>query len=307
MRIAIDLMGGDQPPAHIYEAAAELPYEFTYIADEQTASTLTGNFVIAEETIEMGESPLFALRRKKKSSMAVGMQLLKEKKVDALVSTGNTGALVATAMFHLTMLPGMERPALLVIMPNGHKGTVVLDVGANIKPKPSHLISYAKMGATYRKLIHGIENPKVGLLNIGVEERKGTKEVQETYQLLREAFGNNFLGNIEGREVFDGHIDVMVTDGFTGNVFLKTCEGVSSFFIEYIHANFKTDGASEVVSHFYNRFNYDKNPGALLCGVDGIVVKCHGHSNKTALINGICGAAALVENRIIEKFRQEIA
>lgn len=303
MRIAIDLMGGDRPPAHIYEAAAELDYEFIFIADEKTANSHKGNFVIAEEAIEMGESPLFALRRKKKSSMAIGMQLLKENKVDALVSTGNTGALVATAMLHLKMLPGIERPALLVIMPNGAKGTVVLDVGANIKPQPSHLLSYAKMGATFRTLMHGISNPKVGLLNIGVEERKGTKEVQETYKLLKETFGSSFLGNIEGREVFDGHIDVMVTDGFTGNVFLKTCEGVSSFFIEYIHANFPSEGAKQVVSHFINRYNYDKHPGALLCGVDGIVVKCHGHSNKTSLINGIRGAAALVESRILDKFR----
>ena len=231
------------------------------------------------------------------------MQLLKNKEVDALVSTGNTGALVANAMFHLTMLPGMDRPALLVTMPNGGKGTVVLDVGANITPKSRHLIAYAKMGATYRELIHGIPSPKVGLLNIGVEERKGTKEVQTTYRLLKETFGANFLGNIEGREVFDGHLDVMVTDGFTGNVFLKTCEGVSSFFIEYINANFKTEGASEVVSHFLSRYNYDKHPGAFLCGVDGVVVKCHGHSNKTALVNGIRGAATLVENQVIEKFR----
>lgn len=303
MRIAIDLMGGDRAPAYIYEAASKLPYEFIFIAAQEVANSLEGNFVIAEEEIEMGESPLFALRRKKNSSMAIGMQLLKEKQVDALVSTGNTGALVANAMFHLSMLPGMKRPALLVTMPNGEKGTVVLDVGANITPKSTHLIAYAKMGATYRELIHGIKNPKVGLLNIGVEERKGTREVQNTYRLLKEAFGDHFLGNIEGREVFDGHIDVMVTDGFTGNVFLKTCEGVSSFFIEYINENFKTEGAADIVSHFLGRFNYDKNSGAFVCGVNGVVVKCHGHSNKTALVNGIQGAAALVENQVIEKFR----
>ncbi|MCH9609827.1 MAG: Phosphate acyltransferase [Chlamydiales bacterium] len=304
MRIAIDLMGGDKPPSHIYEATRELPYDFIYVADEKTAATLDGEFIIASEAVEMGEAPLFAIRRKKNSSMAVGMRLVKEKRADALISTGNTGALVASAMINLGMLHGMERPALLVIMPNGGKGSVVLDVGANITPKPSHLMSYAKMGVIYRQLMFGSESPTVGLLNIGVEERKGTKEVQQTYKMLREAFGDRFLGNIEGRSVFDGEVDVMVTDGFTGNVFLKTCEGVSSFFIEYINANFTSEGSKEIVNHFLSRYNYDKNPGAFLCGVDGIVVKCHGHSNKTALVNGIRGAATLIENKIIDKFTQ---
>lgn len=306
MRIAIDLMGGDQPPSHIYEATRELQYDFVYLADKETAESLEGTFVIADEIIEMGEAPLFALRRKKRSSMAIGMRLLKEGKVDAFVSTGNTGALVGAAMIYLGMLPGIERPALLVVMPNGQEGTVVLDVGANITPKPLHLYQYAQMGVIYRKLFFPTPHLRIGLLNIGVEERKGTKEVQQTYKLLREGFKGHFLGNIEGREVFDGNLDVMVTDGFTGNVFLKTCEGVSSFFIEHISKNFTSEVSEQIVSHFVNRYNYDKHPGAFLCGVNGIVVKCHGHSNKTALINGIEGAARLVEMQIVTNFLKAI-
>ncbi len=312
MRIGIDLMGGDRSPMHIFQALLEgdFDHEFVVLADATTIKHLERKacfeFVMTEEMIEMGESPLYAIRRKKKASMAIGMKMLKDKQIDALVSTGNTGALVASAMIYLTRLPRIERPALLVMMPNGEKGVVVLDVGANITPKPQHLIDYAKMAAVYRSVLHGITHPKVGLLNIGVEERKGTKEVQQTYRLLQEEFREGFLGNIEGREVFDGDIDIMVTDGFTGNVFLKTCEGVSSFFMEYIQEHFPSAESKKIVEHFYHRFNYDKHPGAFLCGVDGIVVKCHGYSNQTAMINGIKSAIDLAENQITDKLKQAL-
>lgn len=310
MRIGVDLMGGDRPPEHFLEAVVQSSMQgctLVPICNQKTADQLAqlGSYdcVITEEYIEMGESPLLAVRRKKRASMTVGVQLVKERELDALVSTGNTGALVATSMLQLPMLGSVERPALLVIMPNGEKGVVVLDVGANITPKPQHLLDYAKMGVGYRQAIQGVERPKVGLLNIGVEERKGTPEVQQTYHLLQETFGSYFLGNVEGREAFDGDIDVMVTDGFTGNVFLKTCEGVSSFFVEYIHAHFP-DISKQIIKSFQERFNYDRHPGGFLCGVDGIIVKCHGHSNITALKNGIKGAASLVREGVLDKFKE---
>lgn len=260
-------------------------------------------FITTEEAIEMEEPPLLAVRRKKNSSMAAGMRLLKESTIDAFVTAGNTGALVASAMHHLPMLPHIERPALLVTMPTEKGKVVVLDVGANINPRPQQLVSYAHLGSLYRHCIYGENSPTIGLLNIGVEEQKGTKELKETYQMLQEIFQTRFLGNIEGREVFQGRIDVLVTDGFTGNVFLKTSEGISSFLAEYLQKNFDVP---EIVTHLYQQFNYSEHPGALLCGVDGLVIKCHGFSDNAALKNGIRGAFALVRDNLLSKLKEKL-
>ena len=227
-------------------------------------------FVAASEVIEMNEAPLLAVRRKKDSSMAVGARLLKEGKIDALVSTGNTGALIATALFHLSRLPNVDRPALLALLPTAVRGVAVLDVGANLYPKPHHLIDFARIGLAYRKAAHNIEDGKVGLLNIGVEEEKGTAQLKEGYTLLQEEFGDAFLGNVEGREVYEGKVDVLVTDGFTGNVFLKTSEGVSSFLVDYLKKHFGSKAGEEVAHELHTQFNYAQYPGALLAGLDGV-------------------------------------
>lgn len=266
-------------------------------------------FITTEEAIEMDEPPLLAVRRKKRSTMAVGIRLLKEGHLAAFVSTGNTGALVATAMLHLPLFPKVESSALLAMLPNGEKGVAVLDVGAHVSVKPEHLIDYAFLGSLYRQCVHEMHSPKIGLLNIGVEEQKGTKELKDAYQWLQERFGEQFLGNVEGREVFQGKVDVLVTDGFTGNVFLKTSEGVSSFLMEYLRTTFDSNGHEEiqkVVSHLYHRFNYSEHPGAFLCGVEGIVVKCHGHSTTRALVNGIWGAIDLAKKQVIQKMKAKI-
>lgn len=272
-----------------------------------TASPI--EFITTEESIEMDEAPLLAVRRKKRSTMAVGLRLLKEGNLDAFVSTGNTGALVTTAMLHLPLFPGIERAAFLVMLPNGERGLAVLDVGAHISAKPEHLVDYAFLGRLYRKCVHGIKDPTVGLLNIGVEEQKGTKELKETYLLLQKRFPEQFLGNIEGKEVFQGKIDVLVTDGFTGNVFLKTSEGVLHFLMEYLSTSFATKSHAEIqraIAHLYQQFNYSEQPGAFLCGVEGIVIKCHGHSNTKALMNGILGAIELAKGQVIQKMKKAI-
>jgi len=303
-------MGGDQPPEAIFEAALQVAQttnnQLVVLATHACYSLLSGKshprieFVTTEESIEMDEPPLLAVRRKKNSSMSAGMRLLKEGKLDAFLSTGNTGALVATAMLHLETLPGIDRPALLVTIPTGKGGVVVLDVGANIAPKPHQLVSYAHLGSLFCKFCHGIEDPTIGLLNIGAEEQKGTKELKETYHLLQEAFQERFLGNTEGREVFQGKIDVLVTDGFTGNVFLKTTEGISSFLVDYLTQQFDVP---EIISHLHDKFNYAQQPGAFLCGMDGLVVKCHGRSDLQALINGIQGAADLSRDQIVQRIK----
>jgi len=318
VRVGVDLMGSDSPPQAIFEAVIAVSRELAasdclvVIAQHAFVPMLRSTygvfpsieFITTEEAIKMDEAPLFAVRRKKNSSMAVGVRLLKEKTINAFVTTGNTGALVAFANLHLPMLPHIERSALLVLMPTEKGNVAVLDVGANLTPQPQHLVSYALLGSLYRQCMHGKKRPTVGLLNIGVEEQKGTKGLKETYQLLQKTFKSSFLGNIEGREVFQGKIDVLVTDGFTGNVFLKTSEGISSFLAEYLQKHFNIP---EIVSHLHQQFNYSEHPGAFLCGVDGIIIKCHGFSDRQALMNGIRGAFKLAKKDILSKLKSKLA
>lgn len=318
VRIGIDLMGSDSSPESIFEAVLKFSSEiepqdslvvfathslFPQLKKKYSPFPSSIGFMTTDESIEMEESPLLAVRRKKNASMAAGIRLLKENEIDAFVSTGNTGALVAFATLHLPLLESVERPGLLVMMPTEKGMVAVIDVGANINPKPEHLTAYAHLGALYQQECFAIRNPKVGLLNIGVEEQKGTKEHKQAYYLLQKEFGKAFYGNIEGREVFQGKIDVLVTDGFTGNVFLKTSEGISSFLAEYLQNHFKIP---EIVDHLYHQFNYSEHPGAFLCGVEGIVVKCHGFSDQNALMNGIRGASTLVRKKIIEKLKSRL-
>lgn len=318
MRIGVDLMGSDRTPEEIFSAVLEVldrissQHQLVILGTKNALSALSVppsiEVVFASQVVEMQDSPLLAFRRKKHSSMSVGIALIKEKQLDAFVSTGNTGALMATALFELPRLPTIARPALMVIMPNGGRDVVVLDVGANLTPKPEHLVGFAKMGAVYRMIVHHMDQPTCGLLNVGAEEQKGTKELKETYRLMRETFGEAFKGNVEGREVFHGKVDVLVTDGFTGNVFLKTCEGISSFLFDYLHEKFAdASSINKIASDLHENFNYSKHPGALLCGVDGVIVKCHGHSNQQALVNGILGALKTAENRVIDKMKAQLS
>ncbi|MCH9626940.1 MAG: Phosphate acyltransferase [Chlamydiales bacterium] len=311
LRVGVDLMGGDQSPESIFEAvlsvANRTDVRFVVLATHAYFSILSDQahphieFVTTEEFIEMDESPLLAVRRKKNSSMAAGMRLLRENKLDAFLSTGSTGALVATATLHLDPLEGVERPALLVTMPTAKGEVVVLDVGANIQPKPEHLVAYAQLGVLFSALYRGVKKPSIGLLNIGAEEQKGTKELKEAYASLQEVFQKRFLGNVEGRTVFRGDVDVLVTDGFTGNVFLKTSEGISRFLAEYLTQHFEIP---DIIAHLNQRFNYAEHPGAFLCGVDGLVVKCHGDSDQQALMNGIYGAIDLAQSQLLAKMKR---
>ncbi len=306
-------MGGDRPPEALFEAVLQCAKtttdRFVVLAIDpycsQLSKTAPSNieFIHAQEAIGMDESPLLAVRRKRQSTLAAGMRLLKLGELDAFLSTGNTGALVATALLHLKMLPGIERPALLVSMPTAKGEVVVLDVGANISPKPHHFVSYGQLGSLFRQCYHDFAAPKIGLLNIGSEQQKGSKELKESFQLLQNTFKDRFLGNIEGREVFQGKVDVLVTDGFTGNIFLKASEGMSHFLVDYLADRFQ---APEIVSHLNRKFSYAEHPGALLCGVEGIVVKCHGFSDRTALINGINGAIDLARHQVIQRMKAEL-
>lgn len=317
MHIGVDLMGGENPPSVLFEAvcriasSADPSYTFFVIAKDFTVEeTPNIKLIVADDMIAMEDHPLESARRKKKSSMAIGIRLLKEKKIDAFVSAGNTGALVALAHLHLDLLPKVTAPALMVLLPKENGKVAVLDVGANISFKPHHLIEYAKIGTLYRELVDGIKDPKVALLNIGVEEKKGTGAMKEGYRILHDFYQGSslFLGNVEGRDVFENEIDVLVTDGFTGNVFLKTCEGVSSFLFDYFRRHLaKREEMGPILRAFQQQFNYSEHPGALLCGLDRIVVKCHGNSDVQAFANGIKGACELVKKDVIGKMKENLS
>ena len=308
-------MGSDNAPAALLSAAASLlPFLPPYIEliaigtpdCEKDAKSLGLSFHPARESIEMEESPLLALRRKKQASLCVGLRLLKENKLGAFVSAGNTGALVSASKMILGTFPDIARPALLALMPTKKRPVAVLDVGANLQAKAAQLVQFARLGAAYQKA-RGIENPRVGILNIGSEASKGTSEIRLAYkELSKRSF---FAGNIEGKSVFDGDVDVLVTDGFTGNVFLKTAEGIASLVLDRLHARIPATALKDIQGHLddlQRHLHYAQHPGALLCGVKGTVVKCHGYSTPEAFANGIRGAIEFASSHFIEVLQTQL-
>lgn len=261
----------------------------------------------APDVIQMSDEPLTAVRRKKGSSLVAGIRLLKKRRIDAFVSAGNTGALLAASTLSLPLLPNVKRPALLAILPTARgtvKGSVaILDIGGNVACKAHHLVQFAHMGAAYQRCIQNLALPRVGLLNIGVESQKGRQEVRQAYQTLQELKSDlkmHFVGNIEAREVLQGNVDVLVTDGFTGNVLLKSIEGASAFILQSLSEKVQGQGKLPLLlQELYSDFNTEEYPGAILCGVEGIVVKCHGNASPRAFFNGIKGAVTLVERKLV--------
>lgn len=306
LNIGVDLMGNDNIPQVLIEALKTLPLppsvQLVAIGTpELERSAAPFGFISAPEVIGMEEHPLLALRKKRNASLCVGLRLLKEGKLDAFVSAGNTGALVSSAKMILTTLKGILRPCLLTLMPTKKNPVAVLDVGANVQAKASHLVQFAWIGSAYQKT-RGIEKPSVGLLNIGSEALKGTSELRLAYHKLQNLQGApfRFAGNIEGTSVFDGNVDVLVTDGFTGNVFLKTAEGIASLMLDKITpspSDFKT----------FQSLHYAEYPGALLAGVKGIVIKCHGYSTPKGFTNAVLGAVELAQERFIQLLQNKLS
>lgn len=326
MRIGIDLMGSDNSPKILFEgvlrAAEEMPPStvLVVIGTHSALQTLPAipnppqgriEYLPVSDAITMNDEPVLAISRKKGSSIVTGIRLLKRRQLDAFVSAGNTGALLASATLQLPRLPGIKRPALLVSLPTVTGSVAVLDVGGNVSCKAHHLVQFAHMGAAYQRCSEGIAKPTVGLLNIGAEPKKGTSVIREAYQLLSCQPGPHmqFLGNVEGREVFQGKTDVLVTDGFTGNVLLKTAEGVSSFIFDYVQETISsapTQMFEQALQNLRRYFSYAEYPGAFICGVEGVVMKCHGHSSSRAMLNGIKGAAHLVQNNVIAHLKDSL-
>ncbi len=317
MHIGIDLMGSDSPPALLYEAVKKVAQEidpakqtlvvFATPEWEDPSPPSGVVFYPVSEVIEMDDTPLFAARRKRDSSMAMAVELLRAGELDGIVSAGNTGALIALTTLGLERLPGVERPALLALLPTEKGSVAILDVGGHIHCRPEHLVQFAEIGSTYQRIVAGVTAPKIGLLNIGEESGKGTSEQRLAHDLLSKHFQEkseiSFYGNVEGREVYQGAVDVLVTNGFAGNIFLKASEGVSSFILEHLEGALKEGEANHALADLRRNVDYAEYPGAIVCGVDGVVVKCHGYSNRRAIVNGIRGAIRLVDEKFIEQMK----
>ena len=273
-------------------------------------------FVEAEEVIGMGESVANAVRRKRRSSMRVGARLVSDGKADGFVSAGNTGAAMATAKMVIGMLPGVDRPALAAMMPTkSGRPTMLLDVGANSECKAHHMAQFAIMGDAYSRSVFGTQRPTVGLMSIGEEEAKGNDLTKEAFPLLRQLQSLNFVGNVEGRDVFTGQVDIIVTDGFTGNVILKLSEGLQEAVVSMIKRELSASvitktGAVLARPAFQNlkkRLDYAEYGGAPLLGVRKIVVVGHGSSNARAIRNAVRNVKEFSEHGALERMERGIA
>ena len=326
-RIAIDCMGGDHGPSVTVPAAirflAEQPAaNLILVGQEEILRPLLGaraddarlRIVHATEVVGMDESPALALRNKKDSSMRVAINLVKQGEADACVSAGNTGALMAISRFVLKMLPGIERPAICAPLPtvNGH--THMLDLGANVDCGPEHLLQFGIMGAGLVSAMEHKERPSVGILNIGEEEIKGNEVVKAAAELLRNS-GLNFIGNVEGDGIYKGEADVIVCDGFVGNVALKTSEGLAQMLASSLKSEFKRNWltkiaaliAISVLNNFKRRFDHRRYNGAVLLGLKGISVKSHGSADELSFANAISRAYDAAENKVLERITSRLA
>ncbi len=324
--IVIDAMGGDFAPDEIIkgamEAANEQNLKIIFSGKKEKIIEVFKNnqidfqnidIINSVDDIAMDESPSEILRYKKNSSIYLGTQKVSELKNSAFLSAGNTGAVLACSLFNIKKIDGILRPAIAVVIPLGDKRFILIDAGANTEIKPIYLAQFALMGNIYSKEIFKVEKPKVGLLNIGSEEKKGTEAVIQAYQMIKN-LNLNFIGNIEGRDIFEGIADVVVCDGFVGNILLKSIEGMASFFFNEIKKlllqNFFTKltalGLKKYLKQMKQKFNYEQYGGALLLGINGIVVISHGSSKAFAIKNAIKLAAESLKNDIINKITLQI-
>ncbi|PKM89282.1 MAG: phosphate--acyl-ACP acyltransferase [Firmicutes bacterium HGW-Firmicutes-12] len=330
MRIAIDAMGGDHAPDEIIKgslAALEENKDLHIILVGKEAiikplvplDLLAGNNArIAihncEEVIGMNEHPATAYRRKKDASITIATKLVKEKKADAVVSAGSTGAQMVTGLFGLGRLKGVDRPAIVIALPTLNGPKVMLDVGANADCKPENLVQFAQMGSRYAQEIMGIKKPQVGLVNIGEEETKGNELTIKTYELLKENKRIDFKGNIEGRDILAGKADVMVCDGFVGNIILKVIEGTAGTLFSLLKEEFTRDLKSKTAAFFLKpglkklkgRLDYAEYGGAPLLGVNGVSIICHGSSKAAAIKNAIRVAQDCVRNNFVQSLQDSI-
>ena len=335
MKILLDAMGGDNAPDATIKgairAAKEIESEIILIGNEQVInekikefygkdkiSDITDKITIkhAQDQITMEDVPTVAIKHKKDSSMVIGFKMLKEGEGDVFISAGNSGALLTGATLLVGRIKGIDRPAIAPMLPAYKKSFMLMDAGANTNCKPINLLQFAQMSTIYLKNTFGIESPKIGLLNIGTEETKGNDLVKETYSILKEhgkEYGINFIGNIEGRDCFSGEVDAVITDGFTGNVFLKTTEGLGKLVKRTLTESLKKNIFSLIgaipslpaIKRFSKEVDYKEYGGALFLGVKKPVVKAHGSSDEYLFYFTLKQAENFVKSGAVEKMKEE--
>jgi len=326
MKIIVDAMGGDYAPEVVIEGAVaavnEFKIEVVLVGDEARIRSLLkktkysdGDIFVypALEAIEMYEPPAASVRKKRNSSIVVGLTLVKEGHGDAFVSAGNTGAVVCAASLGLGLLPGIERPGIAIIAPTLKGISLIIDVGANIDTKPTHLFQYGIMADAYFHYILNRPHPSVGILNIGEEESKGTDFIKEAHGLLEES-NLNFIGNIEGKDLFSGKCDIVICDGFVGNVALKVTESVVETMQTFLKRHLLSNPLGKLglvllktsLSRFKKELDYSEYGGAPLLGVNGVVIIGHGRSNAKAIKNAIRVAKEEIERKFNEKILEAI-
>ena len=326
MRIALDAMGGDHAPGPIVAGAvqavaADPDLRVILVGDRAQVEPCLGPGPLPDrielfhctQTITMEETPVVALRKKPDNSISRCWQLLAEQKVDAIVSAGNTGAMVAGGLRLRRFLKNVRRPGIAAVMPTLKGPCVLLDVGANVNPKPEHLFQYGIMGSIFARHILHRDHPTIGLMNVGSEEQKGHDLAKETHALFDASpFHSQFVGNIEGRDIHKGVCDVVVTDGFVGNVVLKVCEGLFEFMMKMVGKEMaaalttERDQALQALQALHTRYDYSEHGGAPLLGIDGICIICHGSSGERAIQNALGMAATYVRAKLNTLIVQEL-
>ncbi|WP_040948628.1 phosphate acyltransferase PlsX [Gorillibacterium massiliense] len=325
MRIAIDAMGGDHAPDAVAEGALQAAREWPdtqiiLVGNEERIKQLIpdkpDNLTIhhAADVIAMDDEPVRAVKRKKDASMVVAGRLVKDGEADAMISAGSTGALLATGLLVVGRIPGIARPGLATVLPTmDGQGTLALDLGANMDADPENLLQYAVMGSIFRNKVDGIATPRVGLLNVGTEDSKGNALTKAAFPLLKEA-PIHFVGNVEARDVLNGACDVLVCDGFAGNILLKTLEGSASsiFFVlkEEFKKSFMRKLAAAVLApglkEFKKKLDHTEHGGAPLLGIHGLVLKSHGSSDAKSIKNTVRQARIALNHRLVESISAEL-
>ncbi|WP_044893802.1 phosphate acyltransferase PlsX [Bacillus alveayuensis] len=324
MRIAIDAMGGDHAPKEIVLGAMKAVEQFqdveiTLLGDEtQIRPFLTTDerisIIHTDEVIEATDEPVRAVRRKKNSSMVLMAKEVSEGRAEACISAGNTGALMAAGLFIVGRIEGIDRPALAPTLPTvGGEGFLLLDVGANVDARSEHLLQYALMGSIYSEKVRGINKPRIGLLNVGTEDQKGNDLTKRAFQLIKES-GLHFIGNVEARDLLNGVADVVVTDGFTGNVALKTIEGTAISMFSMLKSVLTSDFTSKLAAavlkprllELKKKMDYSEYGGAALFGLKAPVVKAHGSSDANAVFHAVRQAREMVEKDVAGTIKQAL-
>ncbi|HBV81602.1 MAG TPA: phosphate acyltransferase PlsX [Lachnospiraceae bacterium] len=327
-KVAVDAMGGDNAPAEIVKGAIEAVTENSrikvYLTGRQdvikkelvqyTYNKEQIEIVNAEEIIETAEPPVMAIRKKKDSSIVVALNLVKDGVCDAFVSAGSSGAVLVGGQLIVGRIKGIERPPLAPLIPTETGCSLLIDCGANVDARPSHLVQFAKMGSVYMESVVGISNPKVAIVNIGAEEEKGNALVKETFPLLKNCPEINFIGSIEARDIPTGYADVIVCEAFAGNIILKLYEGVGATLIKKVKAGMMTSLRSKIgallvkpaLKETLKAFSLDAYGGAPLLGLNGLVVKTHGSSKSVEIKNSILQCVTFKEQKINQKIKEKL-